>query len=163
MSQCFKLELVRVLPQFLLEPWLVMGQGVNMPKTVFSAIEKSVSAFLGGAKITLTELATGQLAPEAEGKQGIVAQLKFDEITYLFRAYELHDHGKSLCQRVANGIRRPVRRIFRQGLQRSFSNRSSDLVNRYCCGSLPSGRSERSFWADPGTDPAAKKSFLSAL
>lgn len=87
MPQFFKPELVRVLPQFLLEPWLVMRQGVNMPKTVFSAIEKSVSAFLGGAKITLTELATGQLAPEPEGKQEIVAQLKFDEITYLFRAH----------------------------------------------------------------------------
>ncbi len=63
-----------------------MGQSVDMPKTVFSSIEKSISSFLGGAKITLTELTKDQLVPELEGEREIATRLEIDEVTYLFSA-----------------------------------------------------------------------------
>lgn len=58
-----------------------------MPKSVFNAIEKSLSSFLGGAKIIFTELEKKQEMPKPGGQQEIVAQLEIDEIVYVFRAY----------------------------------------------------------------------------
>jgi hypothetical protein len=57
-----------------------------MPKSVFSAIEKSLSSFLGGAKIMFAELDKKRAKPDPEGQQEIVARLEIDEGTYLFRA-----------------------------------------------------------------------------
>ena len=57
-----------------------------MPKSAFSAIEQSVSAFLGGARVLLVELEGGEPTPEAESQREIVARLEIDGIAYLFRA-----------------------------------------------------------------------------
>jgi len=57
-----------------------------MPKSAFNAIETSVRAFLGGAKVTLTELEKGESVPEPEDRKEILVQMKIDGIGYLFRA-----------------------------------------------------------------------------
>jgi hypothetical protein len=57
-----------------------------MPKSAFSAIENSVRAFLGGAKVVLVELEKGEAAPEPEDQREILFQLKIDGTVYLFRA-----------------------------------------------------------------------------
>jgi len=57
-----------------------------MPKSAFNAIETSVRAFLGGAKVTLTELGKGESVPEPEDRKEILVQMTIDGIGYLFRA-----------------------------------------------------------------------------
>jgi hypothetical protein len=57
-----------------------------MPKSAFSAIEQSVSSFLGGARVLLAELEGGEPVPEAESPKEIVVRLEIDGIAYLFRA-----------------------------------------------------------------------------
>jgi hypothetical protein len=56
-----------------------------MPKTVFSAIENSLSTILGGAKVMLAELEAEE-APEARDSREILFPLTVDERSYLFRA-----------------------------------------------------------------------------
>lgn len=57
-----------------------------MPKSVFNAIEKSISTFLGGVKVSLTEMEKGQPLPEAEDQRSIFTELTIDKTSYLFRA-----------------------------------------------------------------------------
>jgi hypothetical protein len=57
-----------------------------MPKTAFHAIENSVSAFLGGARVSLTEFEPGEDVPEAKDHREILVQLKFDKVPFLFKA-----------------------------------------------------------------------------
>ncbi len=57
-----------------------------MPKSAFSAIEQSVSSFLGGARVLLADLEGGEPVPEAESPKEIVVRLEIDGIAYLFRA-----------------------------------------------------------------------------
>ena len=57
-----------------------------MPKSVFSAIESSVRAFLGGAKVTLADLDKNEPVPEQENLREILARLDIDGKAYLFRA-----------------------------------------------------------------------------
>ncbi len=57
-----------------------------MPKSAFSAIENSVRAFLGGAKVSLTEIQDGETVPEAKDRREIVVRLEFENVAYLFRA-----------------------------------------------------------------------------
>ena len=57
-----------------------------MPKSAFIAIENSLSAFLGGARVMLTELEKGEAAPESESQREIVSRLEIDGNGYLFRA-----------------------------------------------------------------------------
>ena len=57
-----------------------------MPKSAFSAIQNSIQAFLGGAKISFAELEDGESKPEAENAREIVGHLEVDGIGYLFRA-----------------------------------------------------------------------------
>lgn len=56
-----------------------------MPKSAFSAIENSISAFLGGVKVSLTELEEDEKVPEAESLRDIQIPLRIDGIVYLFR------------------------------------------------------------------------------
>lgn len=58
-----------------------------MPKTAFSAIESSIVAFLGGARVSLTELESGDAAPEAADRRELLVQLEVDKVGYLFRAH----------------------------------------------------------------------------
>ncbi|ABA89476.1 hypothetical protein Pcar_2237 [Syntrophotalea carbinolica DSM 2380] len=57
-----------------------------MPKSAFSAIENSLSSFLGGAKVMLAELEEGESTPSSEGQREIVSRLEIDEVAYFFRA-----------------------------------------------------------------------------
>lgn len=57
-----------------------------MPKSAFSAIENSVRAFLGGAKVSLVEVETGESVPEPVDHGELVSRLEIDGIAYLFRA-----------------------------------------------------------------------------
>jgi len=57
-----------------------------MPKSAFIAIENSVRAFLGGAKISLTERDKDGSATQPEGPGEIVVPLEFEKVGYLFRA-----------------------------------------------------------------------------
>lgn len=58
-----------------------------MPKSAFSAIENSVRAFLGGAKVSLTEIEAEQSATSEPGDRlEIRARLQVDQVTYLFTA-----------------------------------------------------------------------------
>ncbi len=58
-----------------------------MPKSAFSAIENSVQAFLGGAKVSLAEL-EGEDESSFEPQDGreILARLEVDAVAYRFRA-----------------------------------------------------------------------------
>lgn len=58
-----------------------------MPKSVFSAIENSVTAFLGGARVMFTDLEKGETLPESENPGEILRRLEIDEQAYLFRAH----------------------------------------------------------------------------
>lgn len=57
-----------------------------MPKSAFSAIEQSLSALLGGARVMLSELEDGGPAPEPENQREILTRLEIDGTAYLFRA-----------------------------------------------------------------------------
>jgi hypothetical protein len=57
-----------------------------MPKSAFNAIEYSVRAFLGGARVSLTELDKGEKILDLESRGEITSRLKIDEVSYLFRA-----------------------------------------------------------------------------
>ncbi|WP_020676210.1 hypothetical protein [Geopsychrobacter electrodiphilus] len=57
-----------------------------MPKTAFNAIENSVSAFLGGAGVSLVELEKPDELPEARDRREILVRLVFDKVAYLFKA-----------------------------------------------------------------------------
>jgi len=57
-----------------------------MPKTAFSAIENSISSFLGGAGVSLVEVKKGEEPPEAQDRREIQFRLTFDGTPYLFRA-----------------------------------------------------------------------------
>ncbi len=58
-----------------------------MPKSAFSAIENSVRAFLGGAKVSLAEVEDESGAAfEPEDRQEIVARLQVDKVVYRFSA-----------------------------------------------------------------------------
>lgn len=57
-----------------------------MPKSAFSAIENSVRIFLGGAKVTLTELDPDESVAEAENSREIIDHVEIDGISYQFRA-----------------------------------------------------------------------------
>ena len=57
-----------------------------MPKSAFTAIENSVRTFLGGAKVSLSELEEGQEIPEPEDRRVIQIRLEVDKVGYLFRA-----------------------------------------------------------------------------
>jgi hypothetical protein len=57
-----------------------------MPKSVFIAIENSLSAFLGGAQVMLTELEKGEVAPSSDDPRQIHVRLGIDGVVYLFRA-----------------------------------------------------------------------------
>ena len=58
-----------------------------MPKSAFNAIESSLRAFLGGAKIGLTELEAEEKFSESEDPREILLPLRIDGITYRFRAH----------------------------------------------------------------------------
>jgi hypothetical protein len=58
-----------------------------MPKSAFSAIENSLSAFLGGAKVALAELEEGAEPLESEDQREILVRLEIDEVGYAFRAH----------------------------------------------------------------------------
>ena len=57
-----------------------------MPKTAFHAIENSVSAFLGGAEISLVEFEKWEDLPLTENRREILVRLTFDKSGYLFKA-----------------------------------------------------------------------------
>ncbi|HEX9776703.1 MAG TPA: hypothetical protein VGA63_01040 [Geopsychrobacteraceae bacterium] len=57
-----------------------------MPKSAFNAIENSVRAFLGGAKVTLSVLEKGEAFPDPQDRRELVARLEIDKVSYLFRA-----------------------------------------------------------------------------
>jgi len=57
-----------------------------MPKTAFNAIENSLSAFLGGANVSLTELDSADEVPEQAICSEILGRIKIDRTAYLFRA-----------------------------------------------------------------------------
>ncbi len=57
-----------------------------MPKTAFSAIENSVSAFLGGAAVSLSEREKIDDTTESNNPRMIQIKLIFDETSYLFQA-----------------------------------------------------------------------------
>ena len=57
-----------------------------MPKTAFLAIENSISAFLGGAGVSLVEVKQGEDVPAAKDRREILVRLQFDEAPFLFRA-----------------------------------------------------------------------------
>ncbi len=57
-----------------------------MPKTAFNAIENSICAFLGGARVTLIEFEKVEETAESESRQEILVRLMFDKTSYLFRA-----------------------------------------------------------------------------
>lgn len=57
-----------------------------MPKTAFSAIESSVVAFLGGARVALSEIGEGEPVPEPVDGRELLVHLEIDRVTYLFRA-----------------------------------------------------------------------------
>lgn len=57
-----------------------------MPKTAFSAIENSLSAFLGGALVSLNELEKGEVVPDQAARGEILGRIKIDKTAYLFRA-----------------------------------------------------------------------------
>jgi hypothetical protein len=57
-----------------------------MPKTAFSAIENSVSSFLGGARVSLSEIETEEASPETDNRREILITLTFDKHSYRFRA-----------------------------------------------------------------------------
>ncbi len=58
-----------------------------MPKTAFSAIENSVSTFLGGALVSLAECDKSDEKSEVNDPREIVVPLKFDGTLLQFRAY----------------------------------------------------------------------------
>jgi len=57
-----------------------------MPKTAFSAIENSIVTFLGGARVSLTELDKGEKTPEPADRREILERMVIDKVSYLFRA-----------------------------------------------------------------------------
>ncbi len=57
-----------------------------MPKLAFSAIEHNLSAFLGGAKVSLTELEKTDASGPDEDQGEINVPLQFDGADYLFQA-----------------------------------------------------------------------------
>ncbi|MEA3465622.1 MAG: hypothetical protein U9R29_06410 [Thermodesulfobacteriota bacterium] len=57
-----------------------------MPKSAFNAIENSVRDFLGGAKVTLTQLDKGT-TPDSNERGKIVSLVEIDGTAYQFRAY----------------------------------------------------------------------------
>ncbi|MDY6848584.1 MAG: hypothetical protein SV239_05570 [Thermodesulfobacteriota bacterium] len=57
-----------------------------MPKSAFSAIENSLRDFLGGARVSLTELDDGQKEEIEDDPRQILVRLKIDQSAYLFRA-----------------------------------------------------------------------------
>jgi hypothetical protein len=57
-----------------------------MPKTAFQAIENSITAFLGGATVSLVEIEKEDDVSSAEDSHDIQVRLKFDT-AYLFRAH----------------------------------------------------------------------------
>lgn len=57
-----------------------------MPKSAFNAIEYSLRAFLGGAKVSLTELDKGEIIPDVENRSEIISRLKIDGTSYMFHA-----------------------------------------------------------------------------
>jgi len=57
-----------------------------MPKTAFSAMENSVRSFLGGARISLTEVERDASEPVPEDRRELVVPLAIDQASYLFRA-----------------------------------------------------------------------------
>jgi len=57
-----------------------------MPKSAFSAIENSIVAFLGGAKVSLAELEKGEEVSEPDDRREIRVRVVFDKIPFLFRA-----------------------------------------------------------------------------
>jgi len=57
-----------------------------MPKTAFNAIENSLSAFLGGARVSLSELEKGASTPDPAARGEILGRIKIDKTAYLFRA-----------------------------------------------------------------------------
>jgi hypothetical protein len=69
-----------------LEPWSSVRHHIGMPKTAFNAIENSVVAFLGGAKVSLTDLEQGEKTPEPADRREILLRVVIDRAAYLFRA-----------------------------------------------------------------------------
>ncbi len=57
-----------------------------MPKSAFTAIENSVRSFLGGAKVSLSEIESADSVSEPEDRREIQARIEIDKIAYLFRA-----------------------------------------------------------------------------
>ncbi len=57
-----------------------------MPKSAFSAIENNLSAFLGGAKVTLAESERNEAASAVDEANDIVVDLEIETIAYQFRA-----------------------------------------------------------------------------
>ncbi len=57
-----------------------------MPKSAFNAIENSLRAFLGGAKISLTELESAEALETSADPREILIPLQIDGIFYRFRA-----------------------------------------------------------------------------
>ncbi|KIH77418.1 hypothetical protein SAMN05660860_01948 [Geoalkalibacter ferrihydriticus] len=57
-----------------------------MPKSAFSAIENSVQTFLGGAKLSLTEIEEDDSSSETNNPLEIRVPLEFDKDRFLFRA-----------------------------------------------------------------------------
>ncbi len=57
-----------------------------MPKSAFSAIENSVCAFLGGAKVSLSEIEADEVCSVPADRLELCVRLEFDRVGYLFRA-----------------------------------------------------------------------------